>query len=332
MERALLVELARLLVVYCAAVGVGLAQEPVPVDGNPVPDFPEKARFALITGDVWFRAWVTEEGAVQSVEITRVPAKDMGFEDAVVPVVRRWRFEPARRGATPVASWFEGYVRFSLKPEDEQSIRALFDRAAVAWNRADAQVLASLFADSAHIHTVTRDPAYGPLPIRQRFSELLSATLAGTRVTIGVDMIRFFEKDRAEVEHTYELTGTLAHIGRLATTLTRVDGEWLIDHARLIEGASMLWDTDPVVEHSPPEPPLPPEARAKQVSGRVLLDILVRRDGSTEVVKVLESLPYGCTEAAIENARQWRWKPALLEGQPVEATGTIWIRFGEEKR
>jgi uncharacterized protein (TIGR02246 family) len=280
---------------------------------------------------VWFRAYVTEEGTVQGVEITRVPLKDMGFEDAVVPAVRNWKFEPARRGSLTVAAWFEGYVRFSLKSEDEDQIQAVAERAEMAWNKGEVQVLASLFTDSAHVHTVTEDPARGPYAIGKRFSALLSTTLKGARLTMSVDMIRFFQDERAEVEYTYQLKGGVDNIGRFSTTFTQTEGEWLIDHAMLIEGASVLWDTDPVVEFRPPEPPLPPEAKANKVSGRVLLGIIVRRDGTTEVVKVLQGLPHGCTEAAVENARQWRYKPALREGQPIEATGTIWVNFGEEK-
>jgi len=319
------------LIVFGFVTSFAAGQEPVPLDGNPVPEYPEEARFALITGDAWFRAWVTEEGTVESVEITRVPARDKGFEETVISTVGKWHFEPARKGSAPVASWFKGYVRFSLKPEDEESIYKIAERASLAWNRGDPQVLASLFTDKAHIHTVTEDPARGPYQIRERFTSLLSTTLAGADIILSVDMIRFFAADRAEVEHTYQLTGGIENIGRFATTLTRVDGAWLIDHARLIEQASMLWDTDPVVEFNPPQPATPTEARANQITGRVLLDILVRRDGTTEVAKVLEGLPHGCTEAAVDHARQWRWKPAMRDGKPVEATGTIWVDFGEEK-
>jgi uncharacterized protein (TIGR02246 family) len=321
----------RVLSLLCLSTSFVFAQEPVPASDNPVPDYPQEARRTLVTGDVWFRAYVTEEGTVQGVEITRVPVKDLGFEEAVAPVVKAWRFEPAREGSTPVAVWFEGSVRFSLQPEDEEQIYALAERCMLAWNRREAQVLASLFADNAHIHTVTDDPAYGPSQIRLRFTELLSTRLEGTDLTLSVDMIRFAGADRAEVEHTYQLTGDVEHIGRIGTTLTLLDGVWLIDHARLIEGASVVWDTDPVVQYRPDDPPIPEEARQNNISGRVLMDILVRRDGSTEVVKVLEGLPFGCTEAAIESAMEWRWQPALRDGEPVEATGTIWVSFGAPK-
>jgi uncharacterized protein (TIGR02246 family) len=308
-----------------------LAQEPIPKDGNPSPDYPPAAKRARIAGDVWFRAYITEEGTVQGVEVTRVPAKNMGFEDSVVPVIKNWSFEPARRGSMTLAKWFEGYVRFSLKAEEEEEIRTVADRAEMAWNKSEIQVLASLFTDEAHVHTVTEDPARGPYAIGRRFSELLTTTLKGARVRMSVDMIRFFQEGRAEVEYTFQLTGGVESIGRFSTTFTQTDDEWLIDHAVLIEGASVLWDTDPVVEFRPLEPALPPEAKANNVSGQVLLGIIVRRDGTTEVVKVLQGLPHGCTEAAVENARLWRYKPALREGQPVEATGTIWVNFGEAK-
>ena len=62
------------------------------------------------------------------------------------------------------------------------------------------------------------------------------------------------------------------------------------------------------------------------VRGEVILQVLVKLDGSTEVVRVIKSLPY-CVEAAKANARLWRWKPALKNGKPVEALGIITITF-----
>ena len=62
------------------------------------------------------------------------------------------------------------------------------------------------------------------------------------------------------------------------------------------------------------------------IAGEVILEILVKLDGSTDVVRVIKSLRY-CTESAIENARLWRWKPALTNGEPVEAMGIITVTF-----
>jgi periplasmic protein TonB len=86
------------------------------------------------------------------------------------------------------------------------------------------------------------------------------------------------------------------------------------------------WDIEPVPIYRPPDPPYPPMAREKMVAGEVILQVLVKLDGSTEVVRVVKSLPF-CVDAAKANARLWRWKPALKDGKPVEAFGIITVTF-----
>jgi outer membrane biosynthesis protein TonB len=86
------------------------------------------------------------------------------------------------------------------------------------------------------------------------------------------------------------------------------------------------WDIEPVLIYQPDPPPYPSVAREKMVAGEVILQVLVRLDGSTEVVRVIKSLPY-CVDAAKENSKLWRWKPALKDGKPVEAFGIISVTF-----
>lgn len=86
------------------------------------------------------------------------------------------------------------------------------------------------------------------------------------------------------------------------------------------------WDIEPILKekHLPSYPPL---AREKLVTGEVILEILVRTDGSTEVLRVIKSLPYGCVDAAVSAARLYRWKPARKRGKPVEAVGMLTVTF-----
>ncbi len=86
------------------------------------------------------------------------------------------------------------------------------------------------------------------------------------------------------------------------------------------------WDIEPVLIYEPPPPPYPSVAREKMVAGEVILQVLVKLDGSTQVVRVIKSLPY-CVDAAKESAKLWRWKPALKDGKPVEAFGIISVTF-----
>ena len=86
------------------------------------------------------------------------------------------------------------------------------------------------------------------------------------------------------------------------------------------------WDIEPTLVYKL-KPEYPRLASEKLIRGEVILEILVHRDGSTEVLRVLKSLPYGCVDAAVEAAERWRFKPALKKGRPVDAVGIITVEF-----
>ena len=87
------------------------------------------------------------------------------------------------------------------------------------------------------------------------------------------------------------------------------------------------WDIEPTLIFKPPYPSFPDRAHQEMVRGEVILEILVKLDGSTRILKVIQSLPF-CVDVAKEHAKLWRWKPALKAGKPVEATGIISVKFG----
>ena len=76
-----------------------------------------------------------------------------------------------------------------------------------------------------------------------------------------------------------------------------------------------------------PRPRYSSEARALQIEGEVLLDVLFTRSGEVRVLRVRRGLGYGLDEAAAEAARQIRFQPAQEAGRPVDSEATIRIRF-----
>ena len=66
-----------------------------------------------------------------------------------------------------------------------------------------------------------------------------------------------------------------------------------------------------------PEPPYTEEARKKRVNGRVSLRALLSSTGRVTEIKAINPLPNGLTESAIRVARQMRFFPAEVDGQPV---------------
>ena len=82
------------------------------------------------------------------------------------------------------------------------------------------------------------------------------------------------------------------------------------------------------VEIQNPMPAITPEARAKQISGSVLLSIVIGKDGTVRNVKVLRGLGYGLDESAAETVtRKWLFKPSMLNGQPVSVRADMEVTF-----
>lgn len=69
------------------------------------------------------------------------------------------------------------------------------------------------------------------------------------------------------------------------------------------------------------------EARRANVAGEVVLEIVVRRDGSVGDVRVLRRLGSGLDQRAIDAVRQWRFAPARLKGAAVDVIVEVAVEF-----
>jgi TonB family protein len=69
------------------------------------------------------------------------------------------------------------------------------------------------------------------------------------------------------------------------------------------------------------------EARRAGITGDVVLEIVVRRDGSVTDVKLLKGLSGGLNDRAIQAVRQWRFAPATRQGTPVDVIVEVAVEF-----
>jgi protein TonB len=69
------------------------------------------------------------------------------------------------------------------------------------------------------------------------------------------------------------------------------------------------------------------EARRANLTGEVVLEIVVRRDGSVGDVRVLQRLGSGLDQRAVTAVRQWRFAPATLKGVPVDVIVEVGVEF-----
>jgi len=73
-------------------------------------------------------------------------------------------------------------------------------------------------------------------------------------------------------------------------------------------------------------PQYPPEAGRSRIEGTVVLMAVIGTDGSVKDVRVESGLPL-LAQAAIDAVKQWRYKPYMIDGEPVEVDSRITINF-----
>jgi len=74
------------------------------------------------------------------------------------------------------------------------------------------------------------------------------------------------------------------------------------------------------------EPTYPQMARAAHIQGTVVLQATISKTGTIENLHAVSGHPI-LQQAALEAVRQWKYKPYLLSGEPVEVETTINVEF-----
>ena len=73
-------------------------------------------------------------------------------------------------------------------------------------------------------------------------------------------------------------------------------------------------------------PKYPREAREKGIQGDVILQATIDTKGNITNLNPVQGDPI-LVEASVEAVKQWRYKPYILNGEPVEVETTIKIQF-----
>jgi periplasmic protein TonB len=74
----------------------------------------------------------------------------------------------------------------------------------------------------------------------------------------------------------------------------------------------------------PPE--YPAEARKQHAEGRVVLKVVISKEGDVTKLIVISGNPV-LVPAALDAVKQWKYRPYLLNGQPVEVETQATVRF-----
>jgi protein TonB len=75
-----------------------------------------------------------------------------------------------------------------------------------------------------------------------------------------------------------------------------------------------------------PNPTYPQMARIAHIQGNVVLQATISKTGTVENLRAMQGHPI-LIQAALDAVRQWKYKPYILNGEPVEVETTITVQF-----
>ena len=78
------------------------------------------------------------------------------------------------------------------------------------------------------------------------------------------------------------------------------------------------------------QPQYPMEAKKAAIQGKVVLGAIIGKEGSVTNLKV-DSGPKELQQSALDAVRQWKYRPYLLNGQPVEVRTKINVVYTLKK-
>jgi protein TonB len=74
------------------------------------------------------------------------------------------------------------------------------------------------------------------------------------------------------------------------------------------------------------QPTYPPLARQARIQGTVVLQAEISKEGTIENLRLISGHPM-LAPAAIEAVKQWRYRPYMLNGEPVAVETTVMVNF-----
>jgi periplasmic protein TonB len=84
-----------------------------------------------------------------------------------------------------------------------------------------------------------------------------------------------------------------------------------------VQAANLIYQVSPVY---------PPLARQARVQGVVVMEALINREGLIESLHIVSGHPL-LNQAALDAVKQWKYRPTMLNGEPVEVITTVTVTF-----
>jgi len=74
------------------------------------------------------------------------------------------------------------------------------------------------------------------------------------------------------------------------------------------------------------QPTYPPLAKTARIQGSVILNAVISKGGNIENLRVMSGHPM-LVQSALDEVKQWKYRPYILNGEPVEVETTVTVNF-----
>jgi TonB family protein len=91
--------------------------------------------------------------------------------------------------------------------------------------------------------------------------------------------------------------------------------------------AMQLRDGVTVTVQSRVEPQYPLAARIAGLTGKVVMGVVVKKDGTVDVIRIVQGLGLGLTDSAVDAIKQWKFIPPQKDGQTVDVALNLEVNF-----
>jgi len=113
--------------------------------------------------------------------------------------------------------------------------------------------------------------------------------------------------------------------------LNSATGSWILNFSELHMNSDGVRITSTEVSGPVPltkvDPKYPPTLIKERVEGEVVLYAVIRRDGSVDSIQLVRGIDEQLDANAMSALSQWKFRPALKQGVPVELEAIVHIPF-----
>ena len=307
------------------------------------PDYTSDAREKQITGTVMLGVTVGHDGAVQNIQIKK--SLFPSLDESATAAVRKWRFEPAMKDGQPVSMYIQVEFYFSPDGSGADAYREKEQREAEykekefrvrtnmneAGRRAERESEEKRNAILAGMAQISMDQAI-QIATSKSPGKVIECSLVGehwenagelAKPSLVLYHVVILANDSSPARTHVLINAIDGSVFRVSKEEKREEEEnaGYTSTRRAIEGGELNGKAS-----SLPKAEYPAIARAAHASGTVTVDVIVDETGNVVAAKAVSGHPL-LQAAAVNAARQAKFTPTFVNGEPTRINGYLTYNF-----